>query len=213
MVIVLNRGGIFMSSGEIRQLEKEIWEQTVRLEMLRKNNKATKVKNYQLQTLGGKTSLMDCFAGKDKMLVIHNMGQNCRWCTAWGDIINAALPYLESEFSVVLVSGDLPQAQRTFALSRHWDFRMVSHSNNEYISEQSIISGEKNIPGIVCYERSGENILLKNASAFYPGDAFNPIFHLLSVGGIGLKEFKPQFNYWNKPEKLDESMAQFHVSH
>lgn len=202
-----------MSLEEIRQVEKEIWEHTVRLEMLRKKTPPVEIKNYEFLTLEGPASLSDFFAKKDKLMVIHNMGQNCRWCTAWADILNGALPHLESEFSVILVSKDTPEAQRKLALSRKWRFRMASHGGREYITEQSIISNEENVPGLVCYQRRGEKIFRKNSSKFYPGDVFNPIFHVLSVGEVGLKDFQPQFNYWTRPEKLDESMSHFELTH
>jgi len=196
--------GAFMSWQEIKKIEKEISEQVVKLESLRKQASAVPVKNYTFQTPGGKISLLDMFGKKDKLIVIHNMGQGCRFCTSWADAINGSLAHVESAFSVYLVSKDPVDVQRNFALSRQWGFQMASHGGGEYIQEQSVEAGEDNMPGIVCYERKGDQIFRKNSSAFGPGDLFNPLFHIVSLGGIGLEEFTPQYSYWRRPEKMDD---------
>ena len=77
----------------------------------------------RFETLDGERSLLDLFAGRDKLLAIHNMGQGCRYCTLWADGINPFLPHLEAAMSVVLLSKDPPETQRRFANSRGWRFR------------------------------------------------------------------------------------------
>jgi predicted dithiol-disulfide oxidoreductase (DUF899 family) len=194
-----------MSWQEIKNLEKEMYAIAQKLEKLRKEAPPSEINNYTFQTLLGKTTLLDLFGKKDKLLVIHNMGQGCRWCTSWADGINAALPHLENLFSVVLVSKDSPEAQRTMALNRNWKFRMASHGGQEYISEQTTEAGQNNMPGLVFYQREGNKIFRKNATTFGPGDAFNPLFHIVTLGGIGMEEMTPQFSYFKRPEKMDDS--------
>ena len=189
---------------QIRTLEQEALVIANRLELLRRENTPTPVKNYALETLTGPTDLLTLFGNKEKLLMIHNMGHACRWCTSWADGINAALPHLENSFAVVLVSKNDPLTQRQFALSRGWNFRMASHGGGEYTQEQSVTSGEPDMPGIVCYERKNAQIFRKNASEFGPGDFFNPLFHVVTLAGIGLEEFTPQFTYWNRPEQMDD---------
>ena len=82
--------------------------------------------------------------------------------------INALLPHLEDQFSVVLLSKDPPESQRRFANARGWRFRLASHGGGEYIREQSVIPGENNTPGLVCYQREGDRIVRRNASVFGP---------------------------------------------
>lgn len=196
-----------MSFEEIKKVESEISELTQKLEKLRKENKPVEVKNYTFQTATGKTTLLDMFGKKNQLFMIHNMGQACRWCTSWADGINAALPHLENSFSVFLVSKDSPETQRTFALSRNWKFQMASHGGQEYIAEQSVEAGQKNYPGIVLYEKVGNQIFRKNASTFGPGDLFNPLFHIVTLAGVGMEEFTPQFNYWKRPEQMEDGGA------
>ena len=55
---------------------------------------ADAVPDYTFDTDHGTTTLTDLFGGRDTLLVIHNMGQGCRYCTLWGDGISPFLPHL-----------------------------------------------------------------------------------------------------------------------
>src|SRR5207253_3783836 len=121
------------------------------------------IKNYTLKNLEGDVTLLDLFQGKDTLFVIHNMGQGCRYCTVWAHGFNGFVSHLESEYALAMVSRDDPETQRTFANSRSWRFRMASHGGGAYIKEQSVVAGEKNMPGIVCYTRKGSKIYRKNS--------------------------------------------------
>ncbi len=192
----------------IKELQTEIYQKQMELNKLRKEVEATPVKNYEFQTLNGNTSLLDLFAGKEFLYVIHNMGAGCRYCTLWADGFNAFLPHLEDKVSVVLASKDSPEKQRAMANDRGWRFRMVSHGGGEYLKEQSVggAEGDKalNYPGIVVYQRKGNEILKKNWAVFGPGDEFCSQWNLLSLAGIGEGEWTPQFHYWKRPEKMED---------
>lgn len=189
---------------EIAQLENEIAEKIARLNELRKQAPPRPVKNYSFQTLDGSVSLLDLFSNKTKLFAIHNMGQGCRYCTLWADGLNAFLPHLEGFFAVVLLSKDSPETQRTFANARGWRFRMASHGGGEYIREQSVVPEMDNMPGIVCYERQGDEIVKLNSAVFGPGDLFCSLWHILSLGGMGEEDWTPQYSYWKRPQKLDD---------
>ena len=189
---------------EIEELEKEIFERVQKLSALRKDAQPTIVKNYLFNDLTGEITLRDLFAGKTTLFAIHNMGQGCRYCTLWADGLNGFLPHLEEEFSVVLLSKDSPELQRQMAASRHWRFRMASHGGGAYIQEQTVMAGQNNMPGIVCYQLDGEKIIRRNASVFGPGDLYCPQWHILSLAGIGSEDWTPQFQYWKRPEKMDD---------
>ncbi len=186
----------------------ELAEGTQKLAALRAISPAIEVANYRFQDLHGEVSLLELFSNKNKLLIIHNMGQACRYCTLWADGFNGIVSHLEAATAVVLVSKDTPETQRRFANSRQWRFRMASHGGGAYIREQSVAAGnEFNVPGVVCYERDGDRILKKNSANFGPGDLFCPFWHLLALTGIPQGEFTPQFSYWARPEKMDDGGA------
>jgi predicted dithiol-disulfide oxidoreductase (DUF899 family) len=196
-----------MADTEIAALEQQIYELTIRLNQLRKAEAGTEIPDYTFSTLTGDASLLDLFAGRDTLLLIHNMGQGCRYCTLWGDGFNGFLPHLESAMSVVLVSGDDPALQRRFANSRGWRFRLASHGKGDYIREQSVLEGADNMPGAVVYTREGSTIRRKNAVVFGPGDRFCSAWNLLALAGLDEAGWTPQFNYWQRPAQLDDGGA------
>ena len=193
-----------MSNNRIAEVERQIGELTTELVALRKASEAESIRNYAFQTDTGKTTLLDLFGDHDKLLAIHNMGQACRYCTLWADGFNGLLPHLESAVSVVLVSKDPPDVQRTFANSRGWRFRLASHGGGDYIREQGVYGEAENYPGAVLYERDGSAILRKNACVFGPGDIYCALWGLLGLAGLDEETFTPQFNYWRRPEQLED---------
>ena len=195
-----------MANDEIRELEKQIFDLKAKLRELQKNERGEPVENYAFETIDGSVSLLDLFAGRDKLLAIHNMGQGCRYCTLWADGINPFIPHLESAMAVVLLSKDPPEVQRRFANSRQWRYRMASHGGGKYISEQTVMEGVDNMPGVVLYQRDGDQILRKNASVFGPGDMYCSMWSLLALAGLS-NEWTPQYNNWIRPEKLDDGGA------
>lgn len=189
---------------EIAALEQEICQQIRKLNELKKQAPASEVPNYRFKTVDGEVSLLDMFADQDQLLLIHNMGQGCRYCTLWADGFNGFVPHLESALSLVLVSKDAPEVQRRFATSRGWRFRLASHGGGDYIREQSVMPPGNNVPGAVLYERDGDTILRKNACVFGPGDLYCSMWPLLGLAGRDESDWTPQFSYWQRPVKMDD---------
>ena len=189
-----------MKKNKIRDIKNKIFELMKELQKLQKENVKSEVKNYVFSTLNGKSNLLELFEDKDKLLVIHNMGQGCRYCTLWGDGINSFLVHLESIISVVLVSKDSPKEQRKFANDRNWNFKMASHKGKEYMKDVNF----DNSPGAVLYIRENNKIYRKNDCVFGPGDIYCSIWSFLNLAGISDSDWTPQFSYWKRPEKLDD---------
>ena len=193
-----------MPNNEIRDIEQKIHTLMERLAKLQQSNRGNEVINYSFSTIEGEINLLDLFGEKDKLLLIHNMGKGCRYCTLWADGFNGFLPHLESTISVVLVSKDAPQLQRKFANSRGWRFRLASHGGGEYIQEQSVMKDSNNMPGGVVYERDGDKIYRKNDCVFGPGDIYCSMCILLGLAGLNETNWTPQFSYWQRPKTLDD---------
>jgi len=189
---------------EIAELEGQIFEMTKRLAELRAQSPGIEVRNYSFDTLGGQTTLSDLFGDQDKLLMIHNMGQGCRYCTLWGDGLNGFIQHIESTMALAMVSKDEPELQRRFANSRGWRFQLASHGGGDYIKEQTVMEGADNMPGAVVYERRGELIFRMNSCIFGPGDLYCSIWPLLGMAGIGAQDWTPQFKYWSRPQQMDD---------
>lgn len=193
-----------MANAEIAELEQQIADLIGQLNELRRQAPIKPVPNYRFAALSGEVTLLDLFAGRERLLAIHNMGQGCRYCTLWADGINGFLPHLESELAVVLLSKDPPATQRRFANARGWNFRLASHGGGDYIRDQTTAPGVDNMPGAVLYELDNGTILRKNAVVFGPGDMFCSAWSLLALAGIGSDDWTPQFAYWKRPMTLED---------
>ena len=134
------------SQERIAAIERRIGELTAELGALRKASVGEPTPNYPFETLAGRTTLKDLFVDQERLLVIHNMGQGCRYCTLWADGFNGLLPHLESALAVVMVSKDPPETQRRFANSRGWRFRLASHRGGAYIREQGVFGEGRELP-------------------------------------------------------------------
>ncbi len=193
-----------MPAQRLEEIERQIAALSAELNRLRRSSSGAPVPDYALETESGETTLRALFAGRQQLLVIHNMGQGCRYCTLWADGFNGLLPHLESALAVVLVSKDAPAVQRSFANSRGWRFRLASHGGGAYIKEQGVYGEAENYPGAVVYELQGDAIMRKNACSFGPGDIYCGLWGLLGMAGIDGESWTPQYSYWQRPEQLDD---------
>ncbi|MFT7688311.1 MAG: putative dithiol-disulfide oxidoreductase (DUF899 family) [Candidatus Azotimanducaceae bacterium] len=184
---------------ELQEAEMALLELTQKVAQLRKETPLKPVRNYTFTGADGELSLKDLFGDKSTLFLIHNMGQACRFCTLWADGLNGFIAHIESQFALALVSKDDPETQRRMSNSRQWRFRMVSHAGGKYISEQSVLAGQDNMPGLVCYILEDGEIYRKNAVVFGPGDEFCSQWNLLSLAGISEAEWAPQYQYWKRP--------------
>lgn len=88
---------------KLKELEAQLVKLNEEIEQVRAQQVPVEVENYIFQTLNGSVSLSEVFGQREQLMLIHNMGSQCRFCTLWADGINGHLPHLESVLSVVLV--------------------------------------------------------------------------------------------------------------
>lgn len=189
---------------EAEKLEAELMEKALKLSALRKLEAPVEIGEYEFDTLTGKVKLSAFFGDHDLLLIIHNMGQACRYCTLWADGLNGVLSHLEDAMGVLLVSKDPPDVQRRIAQDRGWRFRMASHGGGAYMAEQCKMAGYDNCPGAAIYQKKEGKISRRGRAAFGPGDLYSPVWHLLALGGLGADEWTPQFHYWRRPQKMED---------
>jgi len=66
------------------------------------------------------------------------MGRSCPYCTMWADGFNGVLDHLEDRAAFALVSPDTPLAQRKFAGSRGWKFKMVLEQGDQFFQGHGV---------------------------------------------------------------------------
>src|SRR5262249_38385193 len=118
------------------------------------------VEDYELTTPKGTVKLSALFGGKDDLIVIHNMGASCPYCTMWADGFNGVYPPLADRAAFVVTTPDPPAGQAKFAKKRGWRFPMVSHKGTRF-AEDLGYRGAKGgwLPGISVFKREGERVI------------------------------------------------------
>src|SRR5688500_7081116 len=106
-------------AGQIAQLRKEI------IELARTS--AMPVQDYVLTNHAGQSvKLSEAFGDRDQLVLVHNMGFRCAYCTMWADGFNGIYKYIQRRAGFVLVSNDDPEKQQRGAQQRGWKFPMLS---------------------------------------------------------------------------------------
>ena len=181
---------------EIEKMEEGLLERQEKLAELKRQLPALEVKDYVLQTANGPAKLSELFGGKPDLIVIHNMGKACVYCTLWADGFNGVHQHLEDRAGFVLVSPDPVDVQREFAQSRGWKFRMASGHGSTFIEDMGF-RGEKSwMPGVSSFfrEKSGKIVRIAKAP-FGPGDPFCGVWHLIALLKDGAADWHPKYKY------------------
>jgi predicted dithiol-disulfide oxidoreductase (DUF899 family) len=185
----------------IEALEREIREKTEALATLRRQQPCEPVADHVLHGPdGARVPLSGLFGEKRDLIVIHNMGSRCPYCTLWADGFQGVLPHLEDRAAVVLVSPDDPATQQRFAASRGWRFRMLSNGDSGF-TEAVGYQGEKDgktwvWPGFSTFRREEDGRVTRVAhAAFGPGDPYCSVWHLFALLDGGAADWQPRFAY------------------
>jgi len=176
------RGQIAAIRSEMRKVQAAIEPQEIR--------------DYVFAAERGGLRLSDLFGDKRDLLVIHNMGRACVYCTLWADGYNGVYDHLASRAAFVVCSPDPPSTQKEFAASRGWKFRMISHEGTSFAEDMGYrANGGGWLPGISVFRREGQRILRVSDAACGPGDDFNALWHLFDLLPGGAGDWRPKFNY------------------
>jgi predicted dithiol-disulfide oxidoreductase (DUF899 family) len=177
---------------QIQALEKQIGELTEQLFEERAKAEPMAVGSFMFETANGPTSLSDLFGGKAKLVLIHNMGKSCPYCTMWADSLEGSKRHIESQCALVLVSPDPSDVQAKLAAARGWTFRMVTDAAKEFSSAMGYWTESDGWwPGVSTFRKNEGSIVRTGKAIFGPGDAFCPPWHFLSLLGIRDGEWSP----------------------
>ena len=142
--------------------------------------------------------LSNLFGDKENLILIHNMGMQCPYCTMWADGFNGVLQHLEDRASFVVVSPDNPETQKAFAKSRNWKFTMLSAEGSSFNRDMDFESkkGEP-MPGVSVFQKTNEGKILRTAKEkFGPGDKYCIVWHFFDLLHKGSNGWEPKFKYY-----------------
>ncbi len=174
---------------QIGELEKSIMEQKKQLAALRLKAPRNEVAEYTFHTGDGKEiRLSELFDDKKELLVVHNMGKSCPYCTLWADGFNGLYFHLENKAGFVVSTPDKPEVLKEFADSRNWKFKTVSTNGTTFKRDFGFEKENEDYwPGVSSFikDENGKIIHVSD-SLFGPGDDFCSLwffFDLLPSGG------------------------------
>lgn len=161
-------------------LEQEIVALQSRLADIRAETvRGERVVDYALTDWDDRTvPLSTVFDGKDQLVLIHNMGMRCSYCTMWADGFVGILPYIERMAAFVIVSPDDAETQKTYSAERGWTFRMLSTKGTSLFDDMGFEASDGSLwPGVSTLYKGEDGELYRHSLAsFGPGDKFCPVF-------------------------------------
>lgn len=184
-------------SKEVAELEAQIADLRKQLAAARRAVAAHPVDDYVLQSGRSAVRLSELFGDRSELLVVHNMGRSCPYCTLWADGFAGVAPHLESRCAFVIASPDEPAEQAKFAADRGWPFRMVSYGDGTFAEDMGVHpSADVWWPAVSAFHRADDGTITRTGFAvFGPGDDFCSVWHFFDLLEHGRSNWTPKYVY------------------
>lgn len=181
--------------------QAEVLEAKLKIAKMRKERPLEPVKDYEFGTwAGGNETLRELFGDRVELIVIHNMGTFCDYCTLWADGFNGQRMHFSDRAAFVVISNDSVSKQQVFAASRGWEFKMVSSEGTTFFADMGF-TGEDGgpWPGVSCFRKQPDGSVVRTGhESLGEGDDFCPVWHVFALfgdefGGWSPKVAQPTF--------------------
>jgi len=183
---------------QIDDLEYQLQELKRKIAQRRREREPEEVSDYSLKDWDEKEiRLASLFGHHERLILIHNMGSSCAYCTMWADGFNGLLPHLNSRAAFAVTSPDPPLVQKRFAQSRQWKFPMYSVEGTSLVADLGF-TDEKDgpMPGVSVLTKEADGKIFRVGRAeFGPGDDYCPVWHFFELFPEGVNGWEPQFSY------------------
>ena len=178
---------------QIQALEQEIGEKKNQLAELRRQNREP-VKDYVLDTFEGPRPLSSFFGNKDELVVVHNMGRSCRYCSLWADGMTGYTKHIVTRAGFVLVSADSGKEVQETARQRGWNFPVAGNGGSGFEKDMGFTDEEGSPwPGISVFTRDESGQIYRHGySNLGEGDAFCTIWHIWDLFPKGYNDWAPE---------------------
>ena len=183
-----------LTNEEKAKIEKELEDIDKQIESIRKkkielSSKLAEmdVKDYTLKDRNGKeVKLSEMFGDSKNLILVHNMGKGCSYCTMWADGFKDTYKEIEKKAPFVLVSPDTPEVHKEFAEAHGWDYPTYSAAGTDFIFDMGydfIKDGKHHYwPGVSVFEKSNDGKIRRVAKDYFgPGDFYCNIWHFLDL--------------------------------
>lgn len=169
---------------KLRKIQEDITESRKKYIKLISKLAKMDVEDYILKDReGNDVKLSEMFGDKENLIVIHNMGKACSYCTLWADGFSGITYFMEKKAAFVLVSPDAPEVQKEFADSRGWKFKMYSGAGSTFIKDMGYYTDAGSYwPGVSVFHKDGNGKITRISKDFFgPGDFYSSPWHLFDL--------------------------------
>ncbi len=183
---------------QIDKLEYELQDMKRKLAELRRTRPRESVSDYALTDSDGQEAkLSRLFGNQSRLILVHNMGRDCPYCTMWADGFTGLLPHLASRAAFAITSPDAPEAQKEFARSRGWDFPMYSTQGTSFVADMGFDDEKEGLmPGVSVFAKESDGRIYRVGRAeFGPGDNFCAVWHFFELLPEGIGDWEPKLSY------------------
>lgn len=183
---------------ELAAAEEQFKAAREHLLQIRRAQPPLKVKDYQLATVHGHPAMLSgLFGDKDELMVIHNMGRGCAYCTLWADGFNGVWHHLNNRAPFVVITPDAPDKVKEFSASRGWTFPIYSSHATSFFKDLGF-ADEKGSPwpGVSTFKRDSSGDINRICFDYFgPGDPYCSVWHLLDLMPKGVNDWEPKYKY------------------
>ena len=184
------------STAELARYRRQIAELREKMREVQAAIEPEEVEDYEFRRPGGgAVKLSELFGDKDTLLVVHNMGASCPYCTLWADGFNGVFEHLRDRAAFAVASPDAPEQQQAFAASRGWRFPMVSTQGTTFPQDMGYWSDNRAMPGVSVFKRAAGKVMRVADTSFSPGDDFCTVWHFFDLIPEGAAGWQPKYKY------------------
>ncbi len=183
---------------ELQSVTEELANAKKKLTTLYKRAAQMDVPDVELRDLNGSpVKLSSLFGDHADLILIHNMGRSCRWCTLWADGFRGYQDHLNSRAAFALATPDDPADTKAFAESRDWNFPVVAYADSNLAKTLGFEpSPGQYYPGFSALHKDAHGKITRTGMAhFGPGDDFCPLWPFLDQLKHGQNNWEPQYAY------------------
>lgn len=179
---------------QIYQLQLEVMQAKQKLSEAIAASPGDQVDDWKLKDLDGDdVNLSALFGDKTELLMIHNMGRGCNYCSLWGDTMIGIAKHLRQRCEFVLCSNDPPEMIKEFRELRGWNYPCVSGHGSGFAQAMGYADVERSpLPGVSAFHKQPDGSIVRTGHAsFGPGDDFCGVWPMLDLIHGGKGEWEP----------------------
>ncbi len=183
------------TADDIQKLGMELMEAKKRYRQAIKDLPNEPVEDWELHNTDGSTvKLSQLFGDKTELLVVHNMGKHCNYCSLWADGFIGCANHIQERCAFVLCSNDDPKTVAEFSKERGWNYPCVSGKESGFAEAMGYRTPEgQTMPGVSAFHKNADGTIVRTGKdMFGPGDDFCPVWPFFDLIDRGPADWQPR---------------------